>query len=202
MPSASSARGVIRRYTALALFGCLAVALADVIAWAVIVEDYSPISETISALAVGPGSWLLDAGLWTFAAGCLALGAAMYRWRPGGLLWVLGSLAVMLLGPDIGVIALFNEYAGTANAGANVHLSAVYVLGALVALAALLVVPALKMLDDQLGRRSLWFGIAWLILSPIFFFVPDSWNGGYERALALMILSWIGGMATLTMKHA
>ena len=201
MPDASSARALIRRSTAFALFGCLAVVLADVIAWAVIVENYSPISETISALAVGPGSWLLDLGLWLLAGGCVALGIAMYRWRPDGSLWVFGSVAVMLLGPDIGVIALFNEYAGTRNAGANVHLNAVYVLGVLVALAALLVVPALKMLDDRLGRRSLWFGIAWVVLAPIFFIVPDSWNGAYERALALMLLSWITGLATLAMKH-
>ena len=60
----------------------------------------------------------------------------------------------------------------------------------LVASAALLVMPSLRLLDNRLARRGLVFGIAWVILAPMFFFFPDGWNGGYERLLALMLLGW------------
>ena len=176
-------------------------ALADVVAWALLVENYSPISETISALAVGAGSWLLDLGLWTFAAGCVALGLGMLGLRLGGRAWALAAYAVMMLGPVVGVIALFNEYAGQKNAGANIHLNAVYALGILVTAAALLVVPSLRRLDTRLARRGFIFGIAWVILGPLFFIVPDGWNGGYERVLALMLLGWITGTSLLLLRH-
>ena len=192
----------VRRTAAVAILSCVAVALADVVAWSLLVEDYNPISKTISALAVGAGSWLLDLGLWTFAVGCVALGLAMFRQRLGGTPWVLAALAVGLLGPIIGVIALFNEYAGTRNAGADVHLYAVYALGTFVALAAMLVVPSLKVLDDRLARRGIVFGIAWVILAPLFFLVPDGWNGAYERILALMLLGWVAATSFLVLSHA
>lgn len=180
----------IRRTAAAAILSCIIVALADILAWTLLVEHYSPISKTISALAVGEGSILLDAGLWSFAAGCLTLGVGMFRWNKGGL-WRGAAVAVMLLGPAIGVIAFFNEYAGQKNAGADIHLKAVYALGFLVGLAALLVVPALKAFNPRIGRANLGFALAWIILAPLFFVIPGGWNGAYERALALMLLAWV-----------
>lgn len=191
-----------RRAALLAILSCVLVALADIVSWVLFVEDYNPISKTISALAVGAGSWLLDLGLWTFAGGCVALGLGMFRRRLGNWTWLLAAIAVLLLGPVIGVIAFFNEYAGQQNAGANIHLNAVYTLGVLVALAAILVVPRLRALDSRLARRGLLFGIAWVILAPLFFVVPDGWNGGYERGLALMLLGWVTAMSFVLLRRA
>lgn len=62
------------------------VALADVVAWALLVENCSPVSETI-----GAGNWLLDLGLWTFAAGCVALRLGMLGLRLGGPAWTVAA---------------------------------------------------------------------------------------------------------------
>ena len=169
--------------------------MADIVGWALLVEDYNPINKTISALAVGAGSWLLDLGLWTFAAGSVALGLGMLQRNLGGWTWLLAALSVLLFGPVIGVIAFFNEYAGMQNAGADIHLYAVRILGLLVSLAALLVLPSLRILDSRLVRRGLIFAIVWSILAPLFFIVPDDWKGGFERGLALMLLGWVTAMA-------
>lgn len=193
---------LVRRAAALAILSCVLVALADIVSWVLFVEDYNPINKTISALAVGAGSWLLDLGLWTFAGGCVALGLGMFRRRLGNWTWLLAAIAVLLLGPVIGVIAFFNEYAGQQNAGANIHLNAVYSLGVLVALAAIFVVPGLRVLDRRLARRGLIFGVAWVILAPLFFVVPGGWSGGYERGLALMLLGWITAMSFLLLRRA
>lgn len=194
--------GFARSAAAVAILSCVVVALADVVSWALLVEDYNPIGKTISALAVGAGSWLLDLGLWTFAAGCVALASGMFRLRLGGWAWLLATSAVLLLGPVIGVIALFNEYAGKQNAGADIHINAVYALGVLVGLAAFLVLPALRALDDRLARRGLVFGVAWSILAPLFLVVPAGWNGGYERGLALMLLGWVTAISFLPSRRA
>lgn len=190
-----------RRAAALAILSCVIVALADIVSWVLLVEGYNPIRETISALAVGGGSWLLDLGLWTFAGGCVALGLGMFRRRRGSWTWLLAAVSVLLLGPVIGVIAFFNEYAGQQNAGADIHLNAVYTLGILVALAASLVVPRLTVLDSRLARRGLIFAVAWVILAPLFFLVPDGWSGGYERGLALMLLGWVTAMSLLLLRR-
>lgn len=185
-----------------AIVSCVVVALADIVTWGLLIENYNPFSKTISALAVGTGSWLLDLGLWTFAAGCVGLGFGMFRRHLGGLTWLLAAIAVMLLGPVIGVIAFFNEYAGKQNAGADIHLNAVYTLGVLVAAALLLVVPTLKIISNRLGRRGVVFAIAWLILAPLFFVVPDGWKGGFERGLALMLLGWVTATSFLLLSRA
>ena len=41
-----------------------------------------------------------------------------------------------------------------------------------------------------------------MILAPLFFVVPDGWNGAYERALALILLGWIAATAALVLRHA
>lgn len=184
-----------------AIASCAIVALADIVAWTLLVGNYSPISETISALAVGDGSWLLDLGLWAFAFGCLALGYGMSRWYFRDRAWMIAAVAVMLLCPVIGTIAFFNEYAGQHNAGADIHLIAVYALGFLVAAAAFLMTPALKLFDERWSRQSLIFAIAWVILAPLFFVVPNAWNGGYERFLALMLLGWIVTTSSILVRY-
>ena len=64
---------------AAAVLGCAVAALADSDTWALLVQNYNPISKTIRVLAVGPGNWLLDLGPWTFAAGCVARARAAAR---------------------------------------------------------------------------------------------------------------------------
>lgn len=44
------------------LAGALAEVPADVVSW-LLAHDDSPVSQTISAQAVGPSSWLIDVGL-------------------------------------------------------------------------------------------------------------------------------------------
>lgn len=181
------------------LIGCASVVAADVIAW-MLVEGYNPISQTISDLAVGDGSWLIDLGLFLFGAAYGAAAVGLFSWRLAGLSWTLGAAAMVLLGIDVLVIAMVNQYAGTANRGGDIHISAVYALGVLFAFACLLVVPGLKKLPASWYRFSLIIGVFWIIASPFFFLVPDGWEGAYERFLGLILVGWLLGMSWLLLK--
>lgn len=183
------------------LIGCASVVAADVIAW-MLVEGYSPISQTISDLAVGDGSWLIDLGLWLFGAAYIAAAVGLMRWRLAGLSWTLGTAAMVLLGIDVLVIAMVNQYAGTANRGADIHIGAVYALGVLFAFACLLVIPGLKKLPGSWYRFSLIVGVAWIIASPVFFAVPYAWEGAYERFLGLILVGWLASMSWLLLEWA
>ena len=195
------ARRLIRTCGLIGLTGCASVVASDIIAWS-LVENYSPISQTISDLAAGASSWLLDLGLYLFAAAWFAVAVGSWAWRLAGLSWRIAAASAALLGLDILIIASFNQYAGQENLGANVHLKAVYALGVLFALACLLASLGLRKLSGSLGRSSLIVGIAWTILSPLFFFVPDAWNGAYERFLAVMLVTWLAALSWLLLQRS
>ena len=167
----------------------------DIVSW-FLAENYSPVRNSISALAVGPSSWLIDLGLWCFVLASLAVAVGLWAWRIRARFWTPAIVSLALAGVCVGIIARANEYAGTSNPGANLHMWAVAGLGLFFALAALLAVPGLRLIADGLGRFSLWIGMIWVVLCPVYWFgVPNDWSGAVERLLALVMLTWLIAMA-------
>lgn len=182
----------LRALGALGLFGAIFPIFADVISW-FLAEDYNPLARSISALAVGPSSWLMDAGLWAFVLACFSVAAGLWMMHVEARYWTGALISLVLLGIDVGVIAGVNDHAGTQNIGANVHAWAVYFIAFLFAAVAFLTLPGLKRISDKLSQRSLWLGILWIILGIVYlWFVPNGWSGAVERALALVMLIWLG----------
>lgn len=165
--------------------------VTDIISW-FLARGYSPVENSISKLAVGPSSWMMDVGLWVFAAGCVAAAIGLWAWRVHAKYWTGAILSLVLLAICVVIIAGVNEYAGPRNEGTNLHLWAVCGVGVFFALTALLALPGLRMLSDSLARFSMALGVAWVVLAPLYWFaVPDGWNGAFERLLALMMLAWL-----------
>ena len=169
----------------------------------IVYEKHDPISETISALAVGKYSWILDSSLCLFAAGLLACATGLYRWSLNGAKWKAASVLLGLLSMDIVIIALYNQYAGTQQPGMKVHLYAVYTLGVLVSVTSFLLIAGLQEIEitRSWGRYSFWFGLFWTILAPFFLLVSTAWEGAYERMLGLMLVGWITFLAWLVLQH-
>ncbi|KAI9132269.1 hypothetical protein ON05_001970 [Acaryochloris sp. CCMEE 5410] len=106
--------------------------------------------------------------------------------------WKVGTAMLMLLGIDVLLISEHNKYAGRADiSGAAIHIYCVYALGILFTLIPILLAFGLRNVHPRWFTFSLGIGIAWAILSPIFFFVPTAWDGAYERFLALLMISWV-----------
>ncbi|MCG7600119.1 DUF998 domain-containing protein [Halomonas sp. McH1-25] len=184
------------------LIGSLGVIIGNLVG-IMVYEKHDPISETISALAVGKYSWILDSSLCLFAVGLLACATGLYRWSLDGAKWKTASVLLGLLSMDIVIIALYNQYAGTQHPGMKVHLYAVYTLGVLVSLTAFLLVSGLQEIEitRSWGKYSVWFGVSWTILAPPFFFVSTAWEGAYERMLGLMLVSWVALLSWLVLQH-
>lgn len=154
--------------------------------------DYSPIAQSISSLAVGPSSWLIDAGLWAFAVACLAIAVGLWSSRIEARYWTAALICLVLLSLAVVVIAQVNQYAGRGNTGADVHRWATILVGVLFALATLLAFAGLATQSLTVAQFSLWLGIAWIALSMVYhWFVPADWSGMVERALGLMMIAWI-----------
>ena len=178
----------------LGLFGIAAVVITDLVA-ALVVDDYSIMSQSISSLAVGRHAWIQDLGLYCLSVGVIAVAAGLAWVRILGGKWIIGVMAVALIGADIAVIAYFHGYAGQQNRGANIHIIAVCALGVLFAASALLIGFSLQRAARNSGLISLGLGALWIIAAPFFFSVPSDWFGLYERGLGLILVCWIGAMA-------
>lgn len=173
------------------LIGCLAVVTGNLLG-ILVYEQHDPFSETISKLAVGRYAWIVDAGMYLFAAGLMACALGFYRWSQAGGKWRTTSNLLALLSLDIIIIALFNQYAGKHNAGMQIHIYAVYALYVLVCLAAFLMIGGLREISPAWGKAALWFGLSWAVLAPLYLLTPSQWNGAYERFLGLLL---VGGVA-------
>ncbi|MGF1515608.1 MAG: DUF998 domain-containing protein [Elainellaceae cyanobacterium] len=167
----------------------------------IVVEQHNPISETISMLAIGEYAWLQDFGLDALALGLAAIAVALIRWNLGGLEWQAGATLVMLLSLDILLIAEHNQYVGREGVGAAIHIYCVYALGLLVALMTWFLSRGLGKVGRGWRRFSRTISLVWTVFGPIFFFVPDGWNGAYERFVALILLTWVVAVSWLLIRH-
>ena len=167
---------------------------ADVVSW-LLADGYNPVAQSVSALAVGPSSWLIDLGLWSFVLACLTVAVGLWTWMSDERLANATAAALILVGVCVGVVARVNQYAGTDNPNANVHLWAVCLLGASFALTSFLAAQALGRHSPGLARFSLGIAIAWVVICPIYWFFTDAWSGAVERLLALLMVGWLVALA-------
>ena len=182
------------------IFGCVSVIIADIIG-ILIVEDHNPISETISSLAIKKYAWVQDLGLDLYAAAMIACGIALYTWNLDGLRWKIGTVLLGILGIDVILIAEHNQYAGREGVGASIHIQCVYALAVLFAAITLLLSFGLRRVGRNWHRYSLGTSIVWIVLAPIFFFVPTNVDGAYERFISLITISWVAAMSWLLIKR-
>jgi hypothetical protein len=185
----------------LGMLGCLG-AIAANIAGIIVVERHDPIRETISKLAIGKYAWIQDLGLDLLAVALVALAVGLYAWNLGQWRWKMGAALLVLLGVDVILIAEHNQYAGREGVGASIHIYCVYALGLLFALSTLLLAFGLRKIGRRWFRFSLGTSMIWTILGPIFFFVPTSWDGAYERFVALIMLTWVVAISWLLVRQA
>ena len=182
--------------------GCVTIVVADLTA-SFIVKDYNPISETISDLAAGERSWILDNGIQIFALGVIACSLGLYLWNldKNKIRWMSASILLCLLGIDIIIIARHNAYGDGVPTGTEIHIYLVYFLGIAFALITWLFANGFKSISQFWSRLSLGIGILWLFLAPLFFFAPTSWNGAYERFLGVIMITWFLSIIWLLIMH-
>jgi hypothetical protein len=179
-----------------AILGVVSAALANLIASG-IVEDYSMVSQSISALAAGERSWIQDLGLYILAVGIAALALGLGAWQSHHRSWMMGVAALSLIALDIVAIGFFHGYAKEDVSGTHLHTYAVYALGLLFAATASLAGISLRRSEKRVSVFSFVIWFLWILSAPFFFSVPSSWFGLYERGLGLLLLAWICVMGWL-----
>jgi peptidoglycan/LPS O-acetylase OafA/YrhL len=182
------------------LLSCLVVVLADITG--IIVNDgYNPISETISDLAVGGQSYILDYGLYAFGIGVMACALGLLTWNLGGRRWKLSAGLLILLAIDIIVIAARNEYGDGNPGGTEIHVYLVYIFGILFTIITALLGYDFERISPFWKVFSFAIAVAWIILAPLFFFAPDNWDGAFEQFVGLVMSAGVVAISWLLLRR-
>ena len=165
--------------------GCALVSLAILIAPA-FVPDYDWIRDTISDLAAGDSKWIVDYGLYAFAAGLAATAFGMWHVHPGGRGWTAASVAIGVAALAVLVIGARDEYGDGDTGGLVIHSYVVMAYGLAMAVAAFAAAPSAAAARGWFRPALIGLGLLWCLASPYFFFMGTSWDGLYERGLGVI----------------
>jgi len=180
------------------LAGC-AVALATDAATALLVEDYDYVADTISDLAEGPWAWLQDAGLCAFALGLAANAVSFWRQQRGDRRGMTGASLLLLAAGTIVAIALYDAYGP--REGWTVHYVLVVSYAVLHFAASLLLGSALQDLAPWAAKASVANAFLFLLAAVPFYWLPDHWDGIYERGLAALVLGWLTTLSIVRLRR-
>lgn len=174
----------------LGIIGTMSTIAAIAVA-SIIVPDHNWVSETISDLAAGPMKIITDAALYAFAAALVATAMAASHDHLGRLIWSIGVVSLGTLAAVVAVIAAHDEYGDNDHVGITIHTELVYATGVLFLIAMLGMSRGAGWHHPRLGRALALLGTAWGLLSPVFFFLPNSIDGLYERGLGLIASAFV-----------
>ena len=176
------------------LIGCIALVASNVIG-SMLVPDHDWVADTVSDLGAGEYEIIQDTGLHLYAAGLLAcaIGAAHHHLGRGR--WSLGILSLAILALCVEIVGVRNEYGDGDEEGIVVHTWIVYGLGVFFTAAPLLMAKGLGRVSGTFRWISIVCAILWAICAPIFFFLPTSIDGIWERGLGVITMVWVGTLS-------
>lgn len=187
-------RGFLKLCAGLMVLGAISIVAGNILG-TVIHPTHDPIADTISDLGAGEYEIFQDVALYGYAIGILGLALGLAHRHDGSKRWTTGICALVAVAGLVIVVAARNEYGGGDNEGAVIHVELVCALGALLVVAPLCLARGLRHIGQWFGTASVGFAVLWTFAAPVFFFLPTSIDGGYERALGVLVTLWFLSVA-------
>ena len=193
--------GLLTGFGWLAILGPVALGVSIVVA-DFVVPGQSWRADTISDLGAGQGSYemIVDIGLYAFSAALIACAVGASHAHMGRKGWSFAIYGLVMLGLIVFLVGARNEYGDGDSEGVVIHTYLVYGLGVLFAAVPWGLSAGAGRLGD--GWRRLLRGRAalWAVTAPVFFFMPDGWDGAYERGLFLIGGSFVVAFGILLIR--
>ena len=192
---------LLRTCGIIGLFGCAALAITNIVG-SMIVPDYDWVADTVSDLAAGKHEIVQDMGLHAYAAALLACAIGAAHHHLGGAKWSFGILSLAILALCVEIVGVRNEYGDGDSEGIVVHREVVYGLGIFFTAAPLLMAEGMGRVSGLYRIVSIACAILWAIGAPVFFFLPTSIDGIWERGLGVITIVWVASLSWLLIRAA
>lgn len=201
LPSAYTRPPLIIALGWYAIFGCIMFG-ASILVADFVVPNHDWIADTISDLGAGKYEFIVDIGIYAFSASLVSVALLAAHVHLGGWSWSLGIIGFAALGLIVFLVGARNEYGDSDSEGVVIHGYLVYAIGILMAVSPLAMAAGAQRVGPNFGRALIGISVLWTISAPMFFFLPDSIDGIYERYLGLIAFSTVITMSWLFIRHA
>ncbi|MBT8425880.1 MAG: DUF998 domain-containing protein [Silicimonas sp.] len=156
---------------------------------AMVSPDYSWIEDTISDLARGDTSWIMDKLFYLNAAGMIALALGAAHLHLGRWDWSLGMFALVFLALIIVLLGVWDQfYSQPGVEKMSVHTTLATVLFPLYLIGPLAMARGAGTISSVYRWLFVAAGILWPITALIYFFGPSQYYGLTERIAGGMTL--------------
>jgi hypothetical membrane protein len=189
-------RGFVTALSLYACLGCVIFAVSILIA-DFVVPDHDWIADTISDLGAGKYEYIVDIGIYAFAAALIAAALVAAHLHPGGRGWSFGLVGLAVLALIVFLVGARNEYGDQDKDGAVIHVYLVYALGVLQFMVPLGMARGAGRHGGPHGRILVALAALWLVSAPVFFFLPTGIDGLYERYLGVIAMAMVVTLAHL-----
>lgn len=183
-----------------AIAGCVIFALAILVA-DFVVPNHDWIADTISDLGAGRYEFIVDIGIYAFSAALISIALLSAHVHMGGWGWSVGIIGLALMGLIVFLIGARNEYGDNDSEGVVIHIYLVYGLGLIMALIPWFMSEGARLAGRYYGTILICISIVWAVSAPVFFFLPDTIDGIYERYLGLIAFALVFTLASLFIKR-
>lgn len=187
---------LLRLCAVLAVLGAVLLIASNILG-SILLDSHDWVADTVSDLAAGDLESIQDVGLYAYAGGLIALSIATAHIRMPGRRWTVTIFALALNALCVTVIGARNEYGDGDSDGVVIHIYLVYAMGALFTVLFFAAASGLANIGAPYRTVSIACGIAWTVGAPLFFILPTSIDGLWERGLGIISCIWV-----VTVAHA
>jgi hypothetical membrane protein len=150
------------------------------------VPDHDWVADTISDLGAGRYEMIVDVGIYAYSLSLIALAVGASHAHLGRLGWSAGIYGLILIGLIVFLVGARNEYGDGDSEGPVIHTYLVYALGAGFAVVPWAMSAGAGAIRPAYATVLRAVTLVWVPAAPVFFLMPDGWDGLYERGLGLV----------------
>ncbi|MEM7711157.1 MAG: DUF998 domain-containing protein, partial [Pseudomonadota bacterium] len=155
---------MLRGMAWIAIGGCVVFALSILIA-DFVVPDHDWIADTISDLGAGRYEYIVDIGIYCFAAALIASAVGASHAHLGGRGWTVGIYGLIVTGLIVFLVGARNEYGDADQDGTVIHVYLVYALGVAFAVIPWAMSRGAAAISDRLGWACKAATVLWVPLA-------------------------------------
>lgn len=162
-----------------------------------VVPDHNLFADTISDLGAGKFEFIVDTGIYAYSSSMICIALLLAHVHLGGAKWSFAIIGFAAIGLIVFLIGARNEYGDGDDEGVVIHIYLVYALGALMAVVPWLCAEGAGRVGAFYRRGLMGLCALWTVSAPVFFILPDSVDGIYERYLGLVSMAVVILLARL-----